>query len=140
AMGGDGDGQRGVEVGEAARGRKVDALLALHGVPHPVGVGVVAESGHQAGAQPEPGGRGGEVAIPPGLEPMPLDHSSSPGRGRRSMPVKTMSKKTVPDNSTSSGGSSGVRWAASGSQSARPAASGGAGVEEPVAPVVLGTG
>src|SRR5699024_1690064 len=51
AMGGDGDGQRGVEVGEAARGRKVDALLALHGVPHPVGVGVVAEYGHQAGAR-----------------------------------------------------------------------------------------
>src|SRR5699024_9550102 len=28
--------------------------------------GVVAESGHQAGAQPEPGGRGGEVGDPAG--------------------------------------------------------------------------
>src|SRR5699024_9479225 len=80
------------------------------------------------------------LAIPPGLEPMPLDQSSSPGRGRRSMPVKTMSKKTVPDNSTSSGGYSGGSWAGSGAQSERPAAPGGAGVEEPVAPVVQGTG
>ena len=69
--------------------------------------------------------------MPPGLEPIPLDHSSSPGWGRRSMPVKTMSKNTVPESSTSSGGSDGARSEASGSQSCRSAASGGAGVAAP---------
>src|SRR5699024_85977 len=61
ALGGAGGGQRRVDVGEAARGGEVDALLVGHGVPHPVCVGVVPETGDQAGAQPQPGGGGGEV-------------------------------------------------------------------------------
>ena len=65
-LGGDGDRQGGVEIGEATGGAEVDALLMRHGVPHPVGVGVVPEPGDQPGAQAQTGGRDGEVGDPAG--------------------------------------------------------------------------
>src|SRR5699024_8196159 len=82
ALRGDGDGEGGVEVGEAARGRQVDALLVRHGVPHPVGVGVVPEAGHQPGAQAEAGGGGGEVGDPAGARTHALGPQLLAGAGQ----------------------------------------------------------
>ena len=82
ALGGDRDGQRRVEVGEASRGGEVDALLVRHGVPHPVGVGVVPEAGHQPGAQAQARGGGGEVGDPAGARAHALGPQLLPGPGQ----------------------------------------------------------
>ena len=62
---GDGHRQRGVEVVVAGRGGQVDVLLLQEGFPDPVRVGVVAETRHQARAQPQPSQRRRQVRDAP---------------------------------------------------------------------------
>src|SRR5690625_2278606 len=51
--------------------------------------------------------------MPPGREPIPLAHTSVPGRGEAERPEKTMSRKSGPDKKTSSSTSWGAPFDAS---------------------------
>jgi len=98
---GERNGDRRRPVGEAPGALEVDSLDPLQGVPAEPAELVVAESRAERVVTSSRARVTAKLAMPPGPVALSRVHTSVPGTGPCSNPVKTTSKNNKPDTKTS---------------------------------------